>query len=83
MRLIITGCEYTGTTTIANAICQWARQAMGGRVEPHDHFKIPHIACYQGGPEAEPLTAEDQQQILDLSPKLNPNPPKEGVGLAS
>ena len=43
---------------------------MGGRIVPHDHFKIPHVACYPLGAPAAPLTAEEQAQILALSPKL-------------
>jgi hypothetical protein len=70
LRLIIVGCEYSGTTTIANAICRWAEGAMGGTIEPHDHFVIPHIACYQIGPRAAPLTEEEQKHMLALSPKL-------------
>ena len=70
MRLIVIGCEYSGTTTIANAICGWAKDAMGARIEPHDHFKFPHIACYPQGAPAPPLTDEEQRQVLALSPKL-------------
>ena len=31
---------------------------------------FPRIACYQGGPEAVPLIAEERQQTLDISSKL-------------
>ena len=54
MNLIIAGCEYSGTTTLANGIAEWARRTMGGTQEIHDHFKIPHIATYRIGPPAEP-----------------------------
>lgn len=70
MRLIITGCEYSGTTTIANAVCRWAERAMGARIVPHDHFKTPDVACYPQGVPAEPLTEKERGQILALSPKL-------------
>lgn len=70
MRLIITGCEYSGTTTIANAICKWARDSWAAQIKPHDHFKIPHIACYPQGTVSTPLTREEREQILTLSPKL-------------
>ena len=79
MGLIITGCEYSGTTTLANAVCEWAEGAMGGRIEPHDHFKIPNIACYQGGREGEPLTPEERGQILGLSPKLKEMLQRQGM----
>ena len=31
MNLIIAGCEYSGTTTLANGIAEWARRTLGGR----------------------------------------------------
>jgi hypothetical protein len=49
VRLIIAGCEYSGATTLAKAICRWAQSAMGGRFTFHDHWKIPEIACYPEG----------------------------------
>ena len=44
MRVIIIGCEYTGTTTLGYGIQEWATQNIGG-IEfglVHDHWKIPH-----------------------------------------
>ena len=70
MNLIIAGCEYSGTTTLANGIAEWARSTMGGTQEIHDHFKIPHIACYRIGPPAEPLTDEELAQIMEWTPKM-------------
>jgi hypothetical protein len=43
MHLILTGCEYAGTTTLGWAISQWAAGTMGGHHWFHDHWKIPHI----------------------------------------
>ena len=43
MHLILTGCEYVGTTTLGWGISQWAAGAMGGHHWFHDHWKIPHI----------------------------------------
>ena len=43
MHLILTGCEYVGTTTLGWAISQWAAGAMGGHHWFHDHWKIPHV----------------------------------------
>ena len=70
MRLIIAGCEYAGTSTIASAISGWAADAMGARPDVHDHWKIPHIACYPLDDTTVVLTDEEQGQILALSPKL-------------
>ena len=44
MRLILTGCEYSGTSTLAYAITKWARSVRGGDFGFHDHWKIPHIS---------------------------------------
>ena len=60
MRLIIAGCEYSGTTTLANAIGEWAEQTLGGRPGIHDHFK---------GPPEKGLTAEEEAQFAALGPR--------------
>lgn len=70
MNLIIAGCEYAGTTTLASAIAGWAQSTMGGTQEIHDHFKIPNIACYYPGAPADPLTNDELCQIMSWSPKL-------------
>ena len=68
MKLIIAGIEYSGTTTLANLLSDWKVKVMG---EPfymgltHDHFKLPHTS---GHPDD--TTAEEQDQILNMSPKL-------------
>ena len=63
MRLILTGCEYAGTTTLVNNICAWLERAMGTPASPHDHFKfsapLPCLADGRGaravaGPESTP-----------------------------
>ena len=63
MRLILTGCEYAGTTTLVNNICDWLERAMGTPASPHDHFKFPDLSHAS-------LTTEEQQQLLGLSPLL-------------
>lgn len=70
MNLIIAGCEYAGTTTLASSIAGWAKSAMGGTQEIHDHFKIPNIACYYRGTPADPLSNDELTQIMSWSPKL-------------
>ena len=66
MRLILIGCEYAGTTTLANAIDEWAKTAMGkGFRLIHDHFKLPDTVPH--GPE---LTDEEMEQFQALSPRL-------------
>ena len=49
MRLILVGCEYSGTTTLSHAISKWAEKAIGGHFGFHDHWKVPHISHPPGG----------------------------------
>ena len=66
MRLILAGCEYSGTTTLAHAIDDWMASTMGARFSLiHDHYKVPHTS---GHPDD--TTPEERKQILALSPKL-------------
>ena len=68
MKIILAGIEYVGTTAIANSLNAWKQEVMG---EPfaggliHDHSKLPHTS---GHPDD--TTLEEQEQILNLSPKL-------------
>ena len=62
MRLILTGCEYAGTTTLVNNVCDWLERPWG-RPSPHDHFKF--LTCLTPR-----LTADEQEQLLGLSPLL-------------
>ena len=68
MKVILAGIEYVGSTTISRMLSDWKLKNMG---EPffmglvHDHSKLPHTS---GHPDD--TTLEEQQQILNLSPKL-------------
>ena len=63
MRLIITGCEYAGTTTLANNISAWVERSMGGQMPTHDHWKVPELSH-------RPHTREENEALLALSPAL-------------
>ena len=66
MRLFFIGCEYAGTTTLANAINAWGRDKLGIQFSSiHDHWKLPHMI---GHPPD--LSPEEQEQVLALSPKI-------------
>lgn len=66
MRLMLIGCEYVGTTTLAYAIHRWAQEAMGAHLgSVHDHWKIPHTI---GHPPD--LTDAEHQQVLGLTTKI-------------
>ena len=66
MRLIITGCEYSGTTTLSLAIGGWARTTLGSDYwtanSYHDHWKIPHLN------NAPLMTDEERERVLAQEP---------------
>lgn len=64
MRLILIGCEYVGTTTLARGIEDWALDNMGARFNDfHSHWKWPHIAT-------NPVSESDQELMMRLSPSM-------------
>jgi hypothetical protein len=66
MRVILVGCEYVGTTTLAHAIDDWLDANMGVRFSLiHDHWKIPHTS---GHPDD--TTTEEQEWLLASTPKF-------------
>ena len=67
MRLLIAGCEYSGTSTLAFAIDDWMHDMMGVRFSLiHDHWKVPDT---NGHPQAD-MTDDERGQVLALSPEL-------------
>lgn len=70
MDLILIGCEYVGTTTLAVAINQWAEKAMGVPLAFHDHWKYPVASGHPPHETITNLTEEEMRQLLDLTPKL-------------
>jgi hypothetical protein len=68
--LILIGCEYVGTTTLAVAINQWAEKAMGVPLAFHDHWKYPVASGHPPHETITNLTEEEMRQLLDLTPKL-------------
>ena len=72
MRLLLIGCEYAGTTTLAEGIRTWSNEVMGegkGLRAYHDHWKIPHTSGHRGLDDENFFTPEEQQQFLALTPK--------------
>ncbi|MXY95746.1 MAG: hypothetical protein F4047_05200 [Caldilineaceae bacterium SB0670_bin_27] len=66
MYLILIGCEYAGTTTLAHAINDWTKESLGTEFKLiHDHNKLPDTKPH--GPE---LTPEDIAAFQQLSPRL-------------
>ncbi len=58
MKLIITGCEHVGRTTLGEGVSRWIAKAMGSSRSFHDHFTIPT-------PE---LTDQDAAHFMAMSP---------------
>ncbi|HIF13337.1 MAG TPA: hypothetical protein EYQ82_10130 [Dehalococcoidia bacterium] len=66
MRLLLAGCEYSGTSTVAHAIDDWMSENMGTRFSLiHEHWKIPHTS---GHPDN--TTSEEQEWLLAATPKF-------------
>ena len=71
MKLIIIGCEYSGTTTLAAAINDWLREQTGTDFRIiHDHWKLPHTSGHLPFDTSHFLNEEEQAEVLALSPKL-------------
>lgn len=67
MRLVIAGCEYSGTSTLTFAIDDWMHETIGVRFPLiHDHWKLPDTS---GHPQAD-MTEDERQQVLALSSEL-------------
>ena len=88
MKVILAGCEYSGTTTLSHAISDWMVEVFGG--EPwgpphygwHDHYVMPHVTHHD-------MTEAEQQQMLALEPRMKEvfqrynlayHTPHEGMG---
>ena len=66
MYLILTGCEYAGTTTLAHAINEWTKASLGTEFKLiHDHNKLPDTK-----PHGAALTADEIAAFQRLSPRL-------------
>jgi len=75
LKLLLVGCEYAGTTTLAYSINDWMESTMGTRVRlVHDHFKLPHIYGHPAD-----LTDEEQRQVLALSPTIKDNMQRHNI----
>ncbi len=66
MYLILIGCEYAGTTTLAHAINEWTKESMGTEFKLiHDHYKLPDTK-----PHGIELTPDEITAFQRLSPRL-------------
>jgi hypothetical protein len=70
MRLVIIGCEYSGTTTLGFRIRDWVHEELGGWVKNvHDHGKFPYTVTHEQEytPVPSDFTVEEQEQLWALS----------------
>lgn len=58
MKLILTGCEHVGKTTLSEGISQWLANTTGFSRSFHDHFTVP-------SPE---VAGEDRELFMNMSP---------------
>ena len=48
MQLVLIGCEYAGTTTLARSVFDWVNANLdGGMPFFHDHWKLPFTSGHQ------------------------------------
>lgn len=59
MKLLLTGCEYVGKTTLAGEIMAWAEQNIGATAHFHDHHTIP----------SSELGDDAQESLMQLHPQ--------------
>ena len=70
MKLILIGCEYSGTTTLSHAINDWMVKETGTGVRIiHDHWKLPHTSGHAPS-DAALMKGEEMDQVMALSPQL-------------
>jgi len=71
MRLLLIGCEYSGTTTLAKAIWKWGQDEMGADFGLfHDHWKIPNVTGHWPIDVDSFATEKEQKELLSISSKL-------------
>ena len=71
MRILIVGCEYSGTTTLAKAVFKWGTDELGAEFGLiHDHWKLPQVGGHTPIDEDSFLNDQEQLELLDVSPRI-------------
>ena len=73
MHLVMIGCEYAGTTTLAWEFHKWTKENIGEARGFHDHWKLPHLSHPNLGPD---VKLEDAMQAW--SEGKGPDPTTSG-----
>ena len=71
MRILLVGCEYVGTTTLAKEIYRWGAEEMGADFGLfHDHWKIPNVTGHWPIDTDSFMKEDEQGGLLSLVPKV-------------
>ncbi len=71
MRILLVGCEYVGTTTLAKEIYRWGAEEMGADFGLfHDHWKIPNVTGHWPIDTDSFMSQAEQEGLLALAPKV-------------
>lgn len=72
MKLVIVGCEYAGTSTLASKIYEWSHEVMDkGLPIVHGHWKFPETWGHpEGTTQLKGMTDEERDQVMAMSPRL-------------
>ncbi|MDP7578434.1 MAG: hypothetical protein QGF12_02695 [SAR202 cluster bacterium] len=72
MKLVLVGCEYAGTSTLASKIYAWSHKIMAkGLPIIHGHWKFPETWGHpEGATLLKGMTDEERDQVMAMSPRL-------------
>lgn len=71
MRILLVGCEYVGTTTLAKAIFKWGTDEMGADFGLfNDHWKIPNVTGHWPIDTDSFMNPDEQEGLLSVAPKV-------------
>ena len=71
MRILLVGCEYVGTTTLAKELYRWGAEEMGADFGLfHDHWKIPNVTGHWPIDTDSFMKEDEQGGLLSLAPKV-------------
>ena len=78
MRVILTGCEYAGKSTLASALHAWG-QSHGFQYHMDDHFTVPDNSLRTDEERLRPGRPADDEGALPALPDLLPPAPPTGL----
>lgn len=82
MKIVLVGCEYSGTTTLAGNIYRWNNEVMDRPLSiVHDHWKIPETWGHPdlGSSKLKGMTADEYKQVIGLSSRIKENTQRQSL----